>query len=128
MNIGTQLTAMGTTIGPLTFYSPWFPKGADNAYFSYELLYKNLGTGGTPGSFIVTVYTKNREDFGSEGTAYTSFTAIGSSTTFFHKECTNLKQLIRFKFVLTPGLTPPTVGQDSVIYRILPPTWYDTAV
>lgn len=60
MNIGTLLI----TLAPGTaqeYFTPWFPKGADNAVFTYEIIRQNFGTGGTPG-FTVAVYTKNRED------------------------------------------------------------------
>lgn len=35
MNIGTQLMVIGT--GAKSYDTPWFPKGADNAYFTYEI-------------------------------------------------------------------------------------------
>ncbi|MFN6146388.1 MAG: hypothetical protein ACK5AL_08520 [Planctomycetota bacterium] len=119
MNIGTQLMVIGT--GAKSYDTPWFPKGADNAYFTYEIIHQNFGSGG---SISVTAYTKNREDAGSEGTSF-SFTQIGS-TAFWHAPCTNWKQLVRFKITVTPGTSP--TGPEGVCYRILPPTWYDKAV
>ncbi|MDP3209429.1 MAG: hypothetical protein Q8M65_09805 [Rhodoglobus sp.] len=120
MNIGTQLIAIGTD--PRTYYTPWFPKGADDARFTYELIHSNFGTGGT---FVVTVVTKNREDAGSEGGTPVTFSQIGS-TGFFEASASNLKQLVRFKMVLTPGDEPE--GPGGVCYRILPPTWFAKAV
>ena len=122
MNIGTQLMTLET--GAKSYYTPWFPKGADNAYFTYEIIHQFLATGGSPG-FTVTAYTKNREDAGSEGTSF-GFSQIGS-TSFYHAECTNLKQLVRFKITIAPG-TDLTIYAQGVTYRMLPPTWYDTAV
>jgi len=122
MNIGTQLMVIGTVAK--SYDTPWFPKGADNAYFTYEIIHQNFGSGG---SISVTVYTKNREDAGSESvTPFTfSFTQIGS-TAFYHAACANLKQLVRFKITVTPGTSP--TGPEGVVYRFLPPTWYDKAV
>lgn len=120
MNIGTQLMVIGT--GAKSYDTPWFDKGADNAYFTYEIIHQNFGSGG---SISVTVYTKNREDAGSESATTFSFTQIGS-TAFYHAACTNLKQLVRFKITVTPGSSP--TGPEGVCYRILPPTWYDKAV
>ncbi|MFN9968411.1 MAG: hypothetical protein ACK58T_00805 [Phycisphaerae bacterium] len=122
MHIGTQLITLET--GAKSYYTPWLPKGADNAYFTYEIISQFLATGGSPG-FTVTAYTKNREDAGSEGTSF-SFSQIGS-TAFYHAECTNLKQLVRFKITITPG-TDVTIYAQGVTYRFLPPTWYDKAV
>lgn len=120
MNIGTQLMVIGS--GAKTYYTPWFPKGADNAHFTYEIIHQNLGT--TGGSVTITVYTKNLEDGGIEGTSF-SFSQLGT-TGFYEAPCTNLKQLVRFKITVTPGTG--TSDPQGVCYRILPPTWYDKAV
>lgn len=124
MNIGTLLITFGSSTQE--YFSPWFPKGADNAYFTYEIIRQNFGTGGSPG-FSVEVFTKNREDVGSQGTAASvTFAQIGS-TSFYHGPATNLRQLVRFKITVKGGTTAPA-GQEGVVYRILPPTWYDKAV
>ena len=121
MHIGTQVMVIGT--GARSYYTGWFPKGADNASFIYEVIHSNLGT--SPGAFTIAGFTKNREDVGSEGTAFSvSFSSLGSG--FYQAVQTNLKQLIRFKITLTPG-TGPT-GPEGVCYRFLPPTWYDKAI
>lgn len=128
MHIGTLLMTFGTTAHE--YYTPWFPKGADNAYFTYEIIRKNLGGGATPGSFTVAVYTKNREDVGSQGDPNTavsgSWTQL-TGTDFYEFKAENLKQLVRFKITLQGGTSAPT-GQEGLVYRILPPTWYDKAV
>ena len=122
MNIGTQLMVIGT--GAKSYDTGWFPKGADNAIFTYEIIHKN--SSGSPAvAMTVAVYTKNRETPGSEGTAFTSFTELGS-TGFFEQKCEDLKQLVRFKVTITPGTSP--TGPEGFCYRFLPPTWYDTAV
>jgi hypothetical protein len=120
MHIGTQLMVIGT--GARVYYTPWFPKGADNAILIYEIIHKSL-TGSPASTFTVTGYTKNVEDAGSEGTSF-SFTSLGSD--FFQANPTNLKQLVRLKITLTPGTG--VTGPDGVCYRFLPPTWYDKAI
>lgn len=118
MHIGTTIMVIGT--GARSYDTGWFPKGADNASFIYEIIHKP-STGTT--AFTVTGYTKNREDAGSEGTSF-SFSSLGSD--FYQATPTNLKQLVRFKITLTPGTG--VTGPEGVCYRFLPPTWYDKAV
>jgi hypothetical protein len=123
MNIGTQLMVIGS--GAKTYYTPWFPKGADNAHFTCEIIHQNLGTSG--GTVTITVYNKNREDAGIESQSpFTfSFSQLGT-TGFYEAACANLKQLVRFKITVTPGTG--TSDPQGVCYRFLPPTWYDKAV
>lgn len=123
MHIGTLLIPFGAEAS-YSYFTPWFPRGGDNAWFTYEIIDQNFGTGG---SFVVNTYTKNREDSGSEGTLVMSdsdWGAIGG-TNFFHGEANNLRDLVRFKVTIMGGETP--TGPEGVIYRILPPTWYDNS-
>mgnify|MGYP001262210476 CR=1 FL=1 len=125
MHIGTQLMTFGTS--SQEYFTPWFPRGADNALFTYEIIRKNLGTGSPTGAFTVAVYTKNREDVGSQGTAVSGGWGQYTGTDFYEFRAENLRELVRFKVTLQGGGTPPT-GQEGVVYRFLPPTWYDKAV
>jgi len=117
--LATQLIVLGS--GAKSYYTPWFTSAADNAFLTYELVSSYFGTGG---SVSVTAFTKNREDAGPDGSPYSSFTQVGS-TDFYHKDCTNLKELVRFKVTLTPGSSPTTA--EGVTIRFLTPTWYSTA-
>jgi hypothetical protein len=127
MNIGTLVVTFGSSSSQ-DYYTPWFPKGADNAHFTYEIIRQNFGTGGTPSpGFSVEVFTKNREDVGSQGTTVSGSWTNFTGTSFYDFEATNLRELVRFKITVKGGTTPPT-GQEGVVYRILPPTWYDKAV
>lgn len=117
MHIGTTLMAMGST-ATRTYYTPWFPRGTDNAVFTYEVIQALVTAAGT---FEITVLHKDTEDPGAEGTvlvATGSFTQIGTSG-FFHGVGKDIKELVRFKIVLKP-----TGVSDGVVYRFLPPTWY----
>lgn len=122
MILGIQQMVVGTTAK--SYYTPWFPKAADNAYFTWEIVHQNFGSGG---GITVTAYTKNPEDVGSEGevTSFPINVQIGSSG-FYEKKCENLRRLVRFKITITPGTSPS--GPEGVCFRILAPTWYDTAV
>ena len=114
MWMNTQIIALDTASN--TYYTPWFPRGADNGVFMMQRIQSTLGT-----TFSVTVWTKNREDEGSEGTSAGTFTTL--SGTFEEVKCTGLKELVRFRIVTRAS----AVGQGA-IFRFLPPTWYDTAV
>jgi hypothetical protein len=73
-------------------------------------------------AFLVKVFTKNREDEGSEpGTGAGTFTSLVGN--FYEASCANLLELVRFRITFTAS----AAGQ-GVIFRFLPPTWYDTAV
>jgi hypothetical protein len=109
------------------YYTPWFTKSADNAHFTFEIIRQNFGTGGGTPGFKVEVLTKNREDVGSKGTSLGSTWTQLTGTSFYDFEATNLRQLVRFKITVTGGTTPPS-GQEGIMYRLLPPTWYDKAV
>ncbi|HHH28829.1 MAG TPA: hypothetical protein ENK57_10865 [Polyangiaceae bacterium] len=124
MHIGALLITLAGDEGPEEYYTPWFPKGADNAVFTYEIIRQNFGASG---SIQVEVFTKNREDIGSSGTSKGTISTNFSGTTFYEHDVTDLRELVRFKITLTTGSSKPT-GQEGVVYRILPPTWYDKAV
>jgi hypothetical protein len=72
MWMNTQIVALDTNIN--IYYSPWFPRGADNAVFMAEIL-KDTFTGN---SMEITVYTKNAED---EGSGATPGVSIGTIST-----------------------------------------------
>lgn len=120
MQIGTQIVLLNNAT--TTLYTPWFPKMADNGVFAYEVIASYLGSSG--GNVSVAVYTKNREDQGGGTSAGTLSDTI--ATGFKEKAITGLKELVRLEITVTPGTS--ITGPAGVIYRILPPTWYNTAV
>ena len=72
--------------------------------------------------WVPTVFTKNREDEGSApGSAVGAFTTLSGA--FLEANCTGLKDLVRFAITFEAG-----AAGEGVIYRFLPPTWYDTAI
>jgi hypothetical protein len=98
--------------GQLTM-TPWFPRQADNAIFGYQIL-KELFPTDTIG---VTVYHKNREDSGrGELHSSPSWDADGNVRTAAFE---GLKEMVRFS--IAGG------GAIGVVFRMLPPTWYDDA-
>ncbi|MHC5063705.1 MAG: hypothetical protein ACYTG5_07010 [Planctomycetota bacterium] len=98
--------------GYQSFYSPWFPRGANVAKFSIEVF---AITGMT---LSWEVETKNSEDVDSSavqvGSTQTE-TAAGVSTT---SKFTGFKELVRYKF--KTGATP---SLDWVHFRMLNPAW-----
>jgi hypothetical protein len=117
MIIGTFVVAASG--GDRTFYTPWFPRGADNALFAYELFYDDLS--GDP--FSVEIEHKDAEDPGSApANPPGSFAQLGS-TDIYQANATGLKDLVRF------AVTVPAFGSagESVSFRFLSPTWYATA-
>jgi len=96
-----------------TLLTPWFPRAADNAVFTVELIF-------TIGSTLdVKVYHKNSEDTGdgSNSTAgtFTGLTAAGLGVL----EVTDLKEMVRFEVKATSG--------TALRYRFLDTTWFNKA-
>lgn len=115
MIIGTTLIAASEN---REHFTPWFPRGADNAVFAYELIYSDLS--GDP--MEVTIYHKDGEDPGSQVSTPTGGFAQFGGTDFYQANATGLKELIRFKVTVPQG----DPGQ-SVVFRFLAPTWYSKA-
>lgn len=95
--------------------TPWFDRPADNAVFTYEVI-SNAG----PITFTVKVLHKNYDETGNGDNASVTFTQIGS-TGFYTGSKSGLKEQIRFEL--------ETSGESAgaVLYRIHPPTAYNTA-
>ena len=96
-------------------FSPWFPREADNAWFTFEA----IDEGGTSPIFTVEVWHKNTDEPGP-GEKNTTATFGTLSGDYKHANFTGLREMVRFKFSLT--------GSSAwVIFRMLMPSWYDTA-
>lgn len=115
MNIGTQLTASGTS--SISVFTPWFRRHADNARFTYEV----FNVLGTP-SFTVDVYHKAAEDTGPGTALSVTWDTIGN---FKAGTAVGLKEMVRLLITLEgSGSTGET---ESLFYRFLEPTWFDQA-
>src|SRR5262245_39615578 len=115
MWMNTQIIGLDTNT--TTYYSPWFPRAADNAVFTAEVLQDTFGNGGIE----LEVFTKNTEDEGSGGSAVATLSALAGS--FFEANVIGLKELVRF------GITfKASSAGEGAVFRMLPPTWYDKAV
>lgn len=111
MIIGQTLNAVA---GEDKFYfSPWFPRAADNAVFTFQYITDQL-TGGA----VIDVLHKNAEDSGT-GSVVTDFSAQLGSTDLYEAQCSGLKEMVRFRVKLKDGT-------GWVHFRFLPPTWYPT--
>lgn len=115
MWMNTQIVALDTNAN--IYYSPWLPRGADNAVFMAEILKDTFGSS----PLEITVYTKNAEDEGSGAMAVATLMSLTGG--FVEANVTGLKELFRFGMQFKAG----AAGQGAE-FRILPPTWYDTAV
>jgi len=94
-------------------YSPWFRRQADNAVVSAEL----IATSG--GVLTVKVFHKNSEDTG-DGSEYVGTSITLSSVGRGEAEFTGLKELVRCEF------TCGDANFDWVLFRMLPPVWFDS--
>ncbi len=92
-------------------FTPWFPRQADNAIFTYERIFSTMGTE------TVEVFHKNEEDTGL-GTSLGSFSDLGS-TGLLESVCSGLKEMIRFRVQIKNA-------SGWVHFRFLQPTWYFT--
>jgi len=132
MNIG-QVLMSGENV-----LSPWFPREADNAIFSWEKIQDSGSVGLT-----VTVWHKTTEETG-EGTQITGSWSTDGDISY--KKFTGLRELVRFEYtasapgsvvqgtVLEPGgagaeVNVPIAAADIgwVKFRMLAPTWFNTA-
>ena len=110
MIIGQTLDAHD--VDDIDFFTPWLPRGADNAIFTFERIHSTLST-----DEVVTVYHKNAEDAGA-GTGFAGFSQLGS-TDLFEAACTGIKEMVRFGIQIKDGT-------GWIHFRFLPPTWYPT--
>ena len=115
MHVGQWLVASNSS-GATKVFSPWFPRGADNAVFTYESI-KTVGSA----TLTITVVHKNREDTGNGTSAGDTWTAVAGSA-FKTQTILQLKELVRFEFELTSSS-----GDAFCLYRMLAPTWFNDA-
>lgn len=93
-------------------FTPWFPRVADNAAFTFQRIFSTLGI-----EEVVEVFHKNAEDSGT-GSSVASFAQLGS-TDLYEAACAGLKEMVRFRIQIKD-----TTGW--LHFRFLSPTWYPT--
>jgi hypothetical protein len=104
-------------------YSPWFPKGGDNAEFAIDMIEIENPV---PVDFKVEVLTKNTEDTGN-GTAIATPSAITTTTgiTKFGLDAeSTIKELVRYRYTVYTQ-DPATLPMAWWLFRMLAPVWYD---
>ena len=106
MNVGQTLEA-GAVV-----WSPWFPRGADNGVFTYELI-----DTGASATLTVAVFHKNTDETGPGADTSASWADVDSNTNFQAAKVTDLKEMVRFKY---------TAATSWVLYRMLTPQWFET--
>jgi len=97
-------------------YSPWFPRGGDNAIFTADVIELD--------GAAVTIYadTKSSQDDGA-GTPVTSGTSIAANSvgrTSNEWDAAEFKDLVRYRFSIS-GDNPG----NWILFRMLPPQWFD---
>jgi hypothetical protein len=108
--IGEWILCDGST--QVELWTPWFTRAATNAVFTYEEI---VVVGSV--TLSVAVFHRNSDEVGNGSSAGSSWTTAGQ---FSYANVTNLKEMVRFKVILTPEF-----GAGAVCFRFLPPTWYD---
>lgn len=108
MIIGQTLLGSGSD-----YFSPWFPRQADAANFSAQI----VAIGGT-GTLTVVVQTKNTTDV-DPGTniANGTFTGTAAGVISTSSTVTGLKELVRFKYNVN------NLAGAFAHFRVLPPAW-----
>ena len=95
-------------------YSPWFPRQGDNVTVTLERVEVDGG------SLSAQAVTKNSEDAGN-GTAIGSVITVDGTKSVDTTDVTGeAKELVRYEFTMSgdPG--------NWVLFRMLPPVWFDT--
>lgn len=96
-------------------FSPWFPRQADNAVFTLEIVAKQGST-----KLTVQLFTKTTDDAG-DGGAVASPTDVGSVGRTALPQEGEMQTLVRYRYTASAG----SAG-DWILFRLLPPVWYDT--
>ena len=109
-------------------FSPWFPRGGDNALFTLDLVQSDeAGTASL--QLEVKAFTKNLEvpGDGADSISGTRITVTSSDTrkseTWLSTSSSGFDELVRYKFILS------ATGDDGavwVLFRMLPPSWFDS--
>lgn len=107
---------------PTVLYSPWLPRGGDNAVFTVEIVSDSGLTGTGQSALYFWPFHKNTNDVG-DGSAVSAVTPTALSTVGFHSLglFENIKELVRFKIQFDAGSF-----MSSMEYRMLAPTWFKT--
>lgn len=100
-----------------TVYSPWIATWGNGAIFPYEI----LQAGGVIDTLSVQVFTKNSEQ-ADPGTQAGSTDSQSSPGTYSIDDATDLLELVRLKFILTPNAAND-VYTAFVHLRALNPSW-----
>jgi hypothetical protein len=103
-------------------YSPWFPKGGDNAEFTIDMVEIDNPNNIT---FGVEVLTKNSEDTGNGSViASVSITTATGLTQFSLTAESTVKELVRYRYAPDEDSNSPRAWW---LFRMLAPVWYDVA-
>lgn len=119
----SQLLIRGTDESH-SVYSPWFPRGGNNLRATLEVVNVSGAT------LKVEVFTKESDETGDGDNAQASTSISESTAGRSTKEWTSLstagtvstiEDMVRYKFTISGSN-----AADWVLFRMLPPVWFDT--
>lgn len=97
-------------------YSPWFPRGGDNARFTVDVVAVSAG------SLTIRAFTKSAEDEGPGTDAHAATTiikaAVGRESNYWDG---TFKDLVRYKYAISGA-----EAGDWILFRMLTPQWNDS--
>ncbi len=96
-----------------SIFSPWFPRQGDNMIVTADVAELDGG------SFTLQVFTKDSETPG-DGTQVGSDKTVNAAGQA-SETITGLNELVRYKYNVDN-----TQSGDWILFRMLPPVWYDT--
>jgi hypothetical protein len=95
-------------------YSPPFPRGGQSVLFSID----SMDVPGAPIQLDIVV--EHKDESATTGTTWGAFTAI-TTTGVKTLSLAGAKEMIRFKFTISGGLTPEVY--DTFLFNMLAPNW-----
>lgn len=98
-----------------TYYTPWFPRGADSFVAVIEVLRSSSSANLT---FTCAGQTKNNEETDQAATTFTSFTVTSTAGAVSRQLYAGSKELVRYKFTVTG-----TGATQWVHFRSNSPIW-----
>lgn len=101
-----------TLASTATVYSPWFDRLGNSGTFYLDIIAAYSGV-----KLDVDIQHKKRSEADSSATTAASFTQITTAGLKL-KDASGLKELVRFKFIVTDGGT-----KRWVHFQVMPPIW-----
>ena len=112
--MGMLIGEMITRLNGAARYSPPFPRGGQDVLFSLD----SMDVPG--GSVQLDIVVEHKDESATTWSNWGSFTAI-TTTGVKTLTLTGAKEVIRFKFSISAGLSPQVY--DTFLFNMLAPNW-----